>query len=85
MTTYDDWKTTDPNDRFLGPEPPPCEQSYRHEWDHPRFPSGDCRVCGAMCTEGCKHENMEPWEKYQTGPDPDAEYEQRRDDKEWDR
>ena len=39
-----------------GPEPPPCERSYAgrlHE--HPRFPSGDCVECGALCTEGCKH------------------------------
>jgi hypothetical protein len=40
-----------------GPEPPPCERGYAgHLHDHPRFPSGDCVICGARCTEGCKHE-----------------------------
>ena len=39
-----------------GPEPPPCQLGYGgHSHDHPRFPSGDCVVCGALCTEGCKH------------------------------
>lgn len=38
------------------PMPPPCERGYAHSHLHPRFPSGDCVVCGALCTEGCKHE-----------------------------
>lgn len=38
------------------PEPPPCERNYKgHIHDHPRFPSGDCVECGALCTEYCKH------------------------------
>jgi len=55
--TYDAWKAINPADEFLGLEPPPCERSYAgrvHE--HPRFPSGDCVICGVLCTEGCKHE-----------------------------
>lgn len=38
--------------------PPPCELPYPRfeQHRHPRFPSGDCVVCGALCTEGCKHE-----------------------------
>lgn len=46
----------DPADEFLGPEPPPCERGYPGRVHmHPRFPSGDCTECGALCTEGCKH------------------------------
>lgn len=46
------------------PAPPPCERSYAgHVHDHPRFPSGDCTACGALCTEGCKHANFEAWEE----------------------
>jgi len=38
------------------PKPPPCEISYAGRiHQHPRFPSGDCVICGALCTEGCKH------------------------------
>lgn len=41
-----------------GGEPPPCERGYPlgQQHLHPRFPSGDCVICGALCTEGCKHE-----------------------------
>jgi hypothetical protein len=50
-----------------GPEPPPCEWNYAGKrWQHPRYPSGDCVVCGALNTEGCKHERYEAWEKDQT-------------------
>ena len=36
--------------------PPPCELNYAGRiYRHPRYPSGDCVVCGALCTEGCKH------------------------------
>lgn len=56
--TYDHWKTTNPEDEFLGPEPPPCERGYPvgsiHK--HPRYPSGHCVECGAEAHEGCKHE-----------------------------
>lgn len=39
-----------------GPEPPPCERSYAGRlYQHPRYPSGDCVECGALCTEGCRH------------------------------
>ena len=39
-----------------GTPPPPCELSYAGRvHQHPRFPSGDCVICGALCTEGCKH------------------------------
>lgn len=49
-----DWN---PADEWLGDPPPPCELSYAgHIHNHPRFPSGDCVICGALCTEGCKHE-----------------------------
>ena len=65
--SYDDWKTTDPLDEFLGPEPPPCELSYRRSSDHPRFPSGYCIICGAEAHEGCRHDNYQPWEDFQTG------------------
>jgi len=54
--TYDSWKATNPADEFLGPEPPPCQLNYAGRVNqHPRFQSGDCSVCGALCTEGCKH------------------------------
>lgn len=43
-----------PAEKELGP--PPCEQPVKHAFQHPRFPSGDCVICGALCTEGCKHE-----------------------------
>jgi hypothetical protein len=37
-------------------QPPPCELNYApHLHHHPRYPSGDCVICGALCTEGCKH------------------------------
>jgi hypothetical protein len=36
-------------------EPPPCKLGYYYASNHPRFPSGDCSICGALCTEGCKH------------------------------
>ena len=53
---YDTWKATNPADEFLGPEPPPCQRNYpRGPYEHPRYPSGDCSVCGALCTQGCKH------------------------------
>ena len=42
---------------------PPCE---RYPYQQTRFPSGDCVVCGALCTEGCKHEDYEAWKKDQT-------------------
>jgi hypothetical protein len=62
MTTYDHWKTSNSEDEFLGPEPPPCERGYAGRvHDHPRFPSGDCCVCGALCTDGCKHSDYEAW------------------------
>lgn len=68
--TYDQWKTTDPADAEQGPEPPPCEQNYAgRQHRHPRFPSGDCTACGALCTEGCKHDDYEAWEGFQTGDD----------------
>ena len=54
--TYDTRKSTEPED--VGPHKalPPCELSYAgHIYDSPRFPSGDCVVCGALCTEGCRH------------------------------
>lgn len=55
--TYDHWKTTNTANELLGPEPPPCEVNYAGRiHQHPRFPSGDCTVCGALCTEACKHE-----------------------------
>jgi len=38
-----------------GPEAPPCQLGYARSNQHPRFPSGDCVICGALCTEGCKH------------------------------
>jgi len=54
--TYDNWKATNIADYELGPMPPPCERGYRGRiQDHPRFPSGDCVACGALCTEACKH------------------------------
>ena len=38
-----------------GPQPP-CELSYAARiHQHPRYPSGDCTVCGALCTQGCRH------------------------------
>jgi hypothetical protein len=56
-----------------GPGPPPCEWNYaRRQWQHPRFPSGDCIVCGALNTESCKYtdsckyEGYAAWERYQT-------------------
>jgi hypothetical protein len=53
--TYDHWKTTNPADDELGPEPPPCERSYAGRTNqHPRFPSGYCVECGAEAHEGCK-------------------------------
>jgi hypothetical protein len=53
-------------DEFLeGPAPPPCELSYADRvHDHPRFPSGDCVVCGALCTEICKHQNFDAWAEF---------------------
>jgi len=60
--SYDTWRTTNPADEFLGPEPPPCERGYAQSHQHPRFPSGDCVVCGALCTEGCKHELADDYE-----------------------
>lgn len=68
MASYDHWKTTNPADEFTGPEPPPCELHFGpgRTHLHPRFPSGDCVVCGALCTQACQHDNYEPWEKYQT-------------------
>lgn len=51
--TYDTWKTTNPDDESLG-EPPPCERGWPAFY-HPRYPSGDCTICGALCTEDCKH------------------------------
>ena len=52
----------------FSPKPPPCEQPYAPGFghQHPRFPSGDCVICGALCTEGCKHEDFEAWEQDQT-------------------
>jgi hypothetical protein len=39
-----------------GSEPPTCELNYApHLHHHPRYPSGDCVICGALYTEGCKH------------------------------
>lgn len=40
-------------------ELPPCERGYASSQLHPRFPSGDCVVCGASCIEECKHPNSE--------------------------
>jgi hypothetical protein len=50
-------------------EPPPCERPFQRGeiHKHPRYPSGDCVNCGAMCTEDCKHPLFDPWEKEQTG------------------
>jgi hypothetical protein len=54
--TYDEWKTTNPADAELGPAAPPCHQNYAGRLHlHPRWPSGDCLLCGALCTETCKH------------------------------
>jgi hypothetical protein len=54
-----------------GEGPPPCELSYvGHLYDHPRYPSGDCVVCGALCTEDCKHPLYIGWEYEQTGEYP---------------
>jgi hypothetical protein len=41
---------------------PPCERAYPQGEGHrhPRFPSGDCVICGALCTEGCKWDGVEP-------------------------
>ena len=56
-------------DEQLKHEPPPCERPFQRGeiHKHPRYPSGDCVNCGAMCTEGCKHELFESWEQEQTG------------------
>lgn len=36
---------------------PPCEHSFRGRLHHhPRWPSGDCVVCGALATEDCQYE-----------------------------
>ena len=53
----------------LNHEPPPCERPFQRGeiHKHPRYPSGDCVNCGALCTEGCKHELFESWEQEQTG------------------
>ncbi len=54
-----------------GPEPPPCEWSYRGRLHlHPRYPSGDCTVCGATAIQGCQYEGWLDWEKDQTGEEP---------------
>jgi hypothetical protein len=53
--TYDTWKTTNPDDEFLGPELPPCEWKYAHKDDHPRSPSGWCVICAAPPESGCRH------------------------------
>lgn len=85
--TYDTWKTTNPNDKFLGPEPPPCELPWpkgRPEL-HCRYPSGHCVVCGAEPHQSCQHEDYEAWEYDQAGPDPDEERERQRDDAAWDK
>lgn len=43
-----------PADEFFAP---PCEHSFRGRLHHhPRWPSGDCRVCGALATEDCQYE-----------------------------
>lgn len=55
LMNYDNWKTTNPEDEWLGPEPPPCERGYKPIHNHPRWPSGDCIICGALCTQSCKH------------------------------
>lgn len=43
--------------------PPPCERSggFTPPSRHPRFPSGDCVVCGALCTQRCQHELWSAW------------------------
>jgi hypothetical protein len=66
--TYDTWKATDSADDLLGPEPPPCELYYppERQHQHPRYPSGDCVKCGALCTEGCQYPTAKAWEEFQT-------------------
>jgi hypothetical protein len=60
--TYDHWKTTNPVDEYLGPEPPPCERSYAGRMhQHPRYPSGHCVECGADSHQGCKDSLMTGW------------------------
>lgn len=60
--------TRDPIEE-AGTPPPPCERHFipGRTYEHPRFPSGDCIVCGALCTEGCKHPDYAGWEYEQTG------------------
>jgi hypothetical protein len=58
---YDNWKTTNPDDETLGPEPPPCQRPVEaggvHK--HPRYPSGYCVVCGALPEQGCQFHDKE--------------------------
>ena len=65
--TYDNWKTTDPADQFLGPEPPPCELFHGpgRMHLHPRYPSGRCVACGAEPHQGCQYETWLDWERFQ--------------------
>jgi len=60
--TYDTWKATNPDDEWLGPEPPPCERPTRwgRSYEHPRFPSGYCTVCGAEAHQACKYYEERP-------------------------
>lgn len=83
--TYDNWKTTNPDDERLGLEPPPCERPVPRfqQHMHPRFPSGYCVVCAAEAHQGCLWDGADAWEAQQK--DPDAEYERKRDDAMWDR
>jgi hypothetical protein len=57
--TYDTWKTTNPDDEFLGPEPLPCERGYADPRRHPRYPSGHCVECGAQPNQSCLYAAQE--------------------------
>jgi hypothetical protein len=75
MANYDSWKTHDPADDELGPEPPPCERPFPPHMpeQHCRYPSGFCVECGAEAHQRCKHENHLEYERYQRG-EPEYEY-----------
>ena len=47
--SYDSWKTRNPDDETLGPEPPPC-----YEQGSERRRVGICDICGAGNFEVCK-------------------------------
>jgi len=56
MTTYDEWKTTDPADATRGHPAPPCSQHYpaHRIYEHPWFQRATCAECGAKPNEPCK-------------------------------